>query len=227
METSEVSPVERELCETLSRIKVDKHVCVPDVFADISVDQMAALGNAEKRACWINVYNIGVQYLLRAHNGKLDDPAVFDTSFSFNGQSVSLNDIEHGILRGGRDSDFEYTPTAPVDVCQRLSLDLDPRLHFALNCGARSCPLIEIYRSATLDRQLARATTDYLTAEVTYMEDIDTVVLPELFDWFVADFGGSSGIVELLRTHGIIPDDRTPAFEYQDWDWTAVPRKFR
>lgn len=59
----------------------------------------------------------------------------------------SLDDIEHGILRcntpppGASDSPFDAS-----DERKPLSLTrLDPRLHFALNCGARSCPPIKVW----------------------------------------------------------------------------------
>ena len=46
-----------------------------------------------------------------------------------------------------------------------LAVELDPRIHFALNCGATSCPPIRVYSSANLDYQLDRAAASFLCSD--------------------------------------------------------------
>ena len=46
-----------------------------------------------------------------------------------------------------------------------LALDLDPRIHFGLNCGAKSCPPIRVYSPTNLDSQLNRAAASFLCAD--------------------------------------------------------------
>ena len=46
-----------------------------------------------------------------------------------------------------------------------LTIDLDPRIRFALNCGATSCPPIRVYASPNLNSQLDRATTSFLCTD--------------------------------------------------------------
>ena len=46
-----------------------------------------------------------------------------------------------------------------------LAVELDPRIHFALNCGATSCPPIRVYSSSNLDSQLDRAAASFLCAD--------------------------------------------------------------
>lgn len=45
---------------------------------------------------------------------------------------------------------------------------LDPRIHFALNCGARSCPPVAYYTVDQIDEQLQAAMTGHLKAETDY-----------------------------------------------------------
>ena len=46
-----------------------------------------------------------------------------------------------------------------------LALDLDPRIHFGLNCGAKSCPPIRVYSPKNLDSQLNRPAASFLCAD--------------------------------------------------------------
>ena len=50
---------------------------------------------------------------------------------------------------------------------ERISLvvELDPRIHFTLNCGATSCPPIRVYSAPNLDSQLNRAAASFLCAD--------------------------------------------------------------
>lgn len=51
------------------------------------------------------------------------------------------------------------------------------RIHFALNCGAKSCPPIAFYKPRQMDRQLEMATKPYLEGEAEYNEGENTVAL--------------------------------------------------
>ena len=69
-------------------------------------------------------------------------------SYNIGGLVYSLNDIENGLLRGNRVSAVPLT-SVPFpdqnDPRKNLMLNCDPRIHFALNCGAVSCPPIAVY----------------------------------------------------------------------------------
>ncbi len=73
----------------------------------------------------------------------------------------------------------------------------DPRIHFVLNCGARSCPQIAIYSSTNLEKALNMATTSYCNAEVDIVLENAEVRLSKLFLWYKNDFGRSE--TEVLR----------------------------
>lgn len=97
---------------------------------------------------------------------------------------------------------------------------MDPRIHFALDCGARSCPPLTAWDVATLDADLGRATAAHLAAETRRSADGRDVSVPRLLLWYRGDFGGGAGIRALLRRHGVIGAAETPRIRYAGYDWT-------
>jgi hypothetical protein len=211
---------------------------------DAYVSTLAALDDADLRrvrtdretalAFWLNCYNAGTQLLLDAHPERYESPLrvvrFFRTSaLTVRGTRLSLDRIENGLLRGGRSKyGLGYLPKLLVTSFERryrLST-CDPRIHFALNCGAASCPAIRAYEPDTADEQLDLATAAYLDATVTYDADRGVAHVPRVFLWFRGDFGGGAGIRRLLRDHGVVPTDATPSLRYRGWDWSKAAGKF-
>ena len=85
------------------------------------------------------------------------------------GQGYSLDAIEHGVLRLNARPPYRLRrPFAAGDPRRGAAPSrLDPRIHFALNCGARSCPPIRAYGAAELDPELERTTSGYMRAETS------------------------------------------------------------
>jgi hypothetical protein len=185
-------------------------------------------------AFWLNCYNAGTQFLLAERPDRYESPLRFVRFFrapavTVGGTALSLDRIENGLLRGGRSKyGLGYLPKLYVTAFERrYRLDgCDPRVHFALNCGAESCPAIRAYEPDRVDEQLDLATRRYLDATVSYDPGADTVRVPRVFLWFRGDFGGGSGIRDLLRSYGVIPDDATPTIRHDSWDWTRAAGKF-
>jgi len=205
---------------------------------------LAGLGDGDLRplrtdrrialAFWLNCYNAGTQLLLG------ERPALYDSSLRFvrffwapaitiADTSLSLNRIENGLLRGGRSQyGLGYLPKLLVTTFEhrhRLP-DCDPRIHFALNCGAESCPAIRAYEPDRIDEQLDLATRSYLDATVTYDPTENVVRVPRVFRWFRGDFGGSEGIRAFLREYDTIPDNAAPKLRHLAWDWSKADGKF-
>lgn len=70
----------------------------------------------------------------------------------------SLDDIEHGILRCNKKHPTSgLVAFGPGDARLPfvLPLPVDPRIHFALNCGAKSCPAIRAYDASSLLSELS------------------------------------------------------------------------
>jgi hypothetical protein len=185
-------------------------------------------------AFWLNCYNAGTQLLLEERPDLYESPLRFVRFFhapavTVGGTSLPLDRIENGLLRGGRSKyGLGYLPKINVTSFERRYRldDCDPRIHFALNCGAESCPAIRAYEPDRVDEQLDLATRSYLDATVEYDADAGTVLVPRVFLWFRGDFGGGAGIRELLRSYDAIPDDATPKIRHNSWDWTRAAGKF-
>lgn len=181
----------------------------------------------EKLAFWINVYNAGIQRELRR------DPGLYRRRFWFfshrgvtvAGRFLSFNAIEHGLLRRsmlGYSLGYLSNPF-PGRFERRFRVAArDPRVHFALNCGARSCPPVAAYRPEMVDAQLDLAARSYLEQETTYDQEAGVVTVPRLFLWFRGDFGGPGGMRDLLRRYGIIPPGANPRPRYGNYDWTLT-----
>ncbi len=194
----------------------------------INPDSLDAALNTdrERLTFWINLYNGFSQYYLQK------DPSLYlnDRSAFFEkeqipvaGYVVSLDMIEHEVLRKGatiwskgyvREPDTEFGEKFHVDV-------VDYRIHFALNCGAKSCPPIVVYRAPVVAKQLNLNTKYYLENQVVFNEEKGVVKVPRLMTWFSADFGGDAKEKRaILKKYGIIPEDVSPEVEYLPYDWT-------
>lgn len=135
------------------------------------------------KAAWINAYNaLTVRWVLSNYPvesiWRTDDPfrAVRHT---LDGGRVSLDQIEG-----------------------RLREMLDPRIHAALVCAARSCPPLrrEAYVAAQLDAQLDDNVRSWL-ADARFNQffpDRQTAVVSEIFKWYGGDFAGSGGVRQFL-----------------------------
>ncbi|QZA88379.1 DUF547 domain-containing protein [Salinarchaeum sp. IM2453] len=221
------SKPEKAVRTTLDRFRHGDSPAVGALLDDISFDAVVSMSEKKRFAFWINGYNLAVQHLLHETSKGPTDPGFFDQPITIAGQQLSLNDIEHGILRKRQKSKLKYEPFASVDLLSQLEVqELDPRIHFALNCGARSCPPVVVYNPSQLDPQLNAAVDRYLQAETKFDEQTETVTIPAVFDWFEGDFGGRPGVIQFLRSHGAIPKDFSPVIKYRGWDWESVPRNF-
>ncbi len=137
----------------------------------------------EQFAYWINHYNARTVELI-LENYPID--SIKDISFSFfsfgpwdeklitvDGIDLSLNDIEHRILR-------------PIWK--------DPRIHYAVNCASMGCPnlLPRPFTSETNEILLDEAAKGYINHPRGVRFEDETLVLSKIFDWYLVDFGGSS-----------------------------------
>jgi len=122
------------------------------------------------------------------------------------GKEMSLDDIEHGILR------------------RRFK---DPRVHFAVNCASKSCPPLrsEPYRGEILDRQLDEATRAFINDPRNNRLKGKTLYVSSIFKWFKEDFGEDIVGFFLKFAHGDLKKELESErgqieVEYLDYDWS-------
>ena len=199
-------------------------------IADLNAGNLAAgLDTRDKQlAFWINVYNGMVQYLLTREPALYDDRGdFFETPrFTVAGHTLSPNEMEHGIIRGGENRlGLGFLPQFFPNTFERTFRIRggDSRVHFALNCGASDCPPVEIYRPATFDDQIDARVRAYL-ADHSSIEERDgeqVLVTSPLFSWFRGDFRDHDGIDDFLVDYGVLTEDnKNMKRDYSDYDWT-------
>ena len=200
----------------------------------LSNTDLAALERASRGvrlAFWINAYNacmlqrVAVHYPIQKNAGFLgsirnaitDRPEnsvwqirdVFTESFCpVAGASRSLDEIEHEIIR-------------PLG---------EPRIHFVVNCAARSCPPLapEAYVADRLDEQLDRAVLGLISNPEHFRIDREgagVVTLNRVLDWYGDDFGGKEGLLRFLADY-VAPADAEllgsadVEVRFFEYDWT-------
>ncbi len=149
----------------------------------------------EQYAYWVNLYNaLTVQVVLDHYpvdsirdidispglfaDGPWDKPLI-----AVLGEELSLNDIEHRILR-------------PIWN--------DPRIHYAVNCAAIGCPNLQAsaFTGATLDSQLDQAAREYVNSPRGVRSGSNGLVVSSIYAWFQEDFGGDvDGIIAHLKRY--------------------------
>ena len=188
----------------------------------------------DKRAFWINLYNAFSQILLEKDTSAIRNWGARLKYYSSRkiciaGNKLSLNDIEHGMLRHSKVwwSMGYLSKWFPNRFEKSLRVPLDKRIHFTLNCGAKSCPAIAFYDPEHLDQQMDLATKVYLKQDVLYDPGKNTVQITELVKWYIKDFGGKKGVVSFLKKYQLIPDDAKPVILYHPYDWSVLLRYYR
>ena len=167
---------------TLAR---DRHALevVATELGQVSEADLDAWSREHRLAYWINAYNIftlkaivdnypirGSWFSLSPRNSIKQIDGVWDRlTWKAGGREVTLDQIEHEILRPGFD---------------------EPRIHFAVNCASSSCPPIrsEPYRVDLLDRQLMLAARDFLASDLGMQVSGSTLRVSRIFDWYGDDF---------------------------------------
>lgn len=137
------------------------------------------LSRAEQKAYWINFYNaLTIKVVLEEYPvdsikkvGSFFNLGPWDNALvKVNQRELSLNDIEHGILR-------------PIFQ--------DPRIHYAVNCASYSCPnlLDTAFTAANTESLLETAAKDYINHPRGVSLQGQTLRLSSIFDWYAEDFG--------------------------------------
>eukprot|EP01111_Echinosteliopsis_oligospora_P011057 TRINITY_DN3549_c0_g1_i1.p1 TRINITY_DN3549_c0_g1~~TRINITY_DN3549_c0_g1_i1.p1 ORF type:complete len:367 (-),score=58.20 TRINITY_DN3549_c0_g1_i1:151-1251(-) len=181
---------------------------------DLRHVDLGSLTEDESKAFFINLYNALV---IHGHivNGVPGGP-IFRSMFFRNcrynigGEEFSLNDMEHGVLRGNRKHPSGYSKQFH-NKDQRMRYVVpyfDARIHFALVCGAKSCPALRIYDAENLERGLALASQHFCEHNVEIDRDAKKIVLSMIFRWYHVDFGDTDDEMLYWILPHLSPDKR-------------------
>jgi hypothetical protein len=121
------------------------------------------------------------------HNWKLD------------GKSVSLNEIEHEILR-------------------KMN---DPRIHIGINCASFSCPplLNEAFTAEKVQQQLEKLAIQFVNDPKRNKITKDRVEVSKIFRWFKGDFTKNGDLIDFLNKYSNIAIDEDARVRYMDYNW--------
>jgi len=162
---------------------------------------------------WINAYNaLTLQLVLKYYPinsikdiGSTIQIPYFNTPwdielFNYKGKQLSLNNIEHNIIR----EDFE-----------------EPRIHFALVCAAVSCPSLrnEAYDPTRLNEQLSDQSTLFLADKSKNMVGEKKLILSKLFNWYGGDFRKNGSIVDFISPYAEVAIDAKAKISFMDYNW--------
>ncbi len=194
-----------------------------DLLRDL--EPAALAGQATRVAFWLNIYNarLRAELAARPRSGSLlRHRRLFRTaSWRVGAHDFTLDQIEHGVLRGNARPPYALRRLLRAGDPRLAAAPpaVDPRIHFALNCGARSCPLVRAYSADGLDAALEAAAGDYLRGE----SDVagDRVALPGLCKLYRADFGGDGGLRDLAARHLDVPVP-PGRLRFTRFDWTLA-----
>ena len=106
---------------------------------------------------------------------------------SIEGEKISLNDIEHRILR-------------PIWK--------DPRIHYAVNCASVGCPNLQqqAFSPDNLQELLDQAAHDYINHPRGVSVEGNRLIVSSIYVWFEPDFGGNgAGVISHLKQYASIP----------------------
>jgi hypothetical protein len=180
------------------------------------------LSRNEQYAYYINAYNAWTIKLILSDYPGVESIKDFGTILKtpwqkkwvrINGEVISLDDVEHRILR------------------PRFK---DPRVHFAINCAAASCPPLrpEPYRGQTLDQQLNDSTRSFVNDGNSYRLDGNTLYVSRIFKWFSEDFSDGALGFYLKYAEGNLKEKLTSQkdslkVKYLNYDWSLNDAKKR
>ncbi len=205
-----------------------------DLGALARVDPLALGGDDARIAFWISAYNALLLEELKRNprtGSVLRHRRMFrSVSCRVGEREYSLDVIEHGILRRNARPPYAARRVLRNDDPRRQAMPsrLDPRVHFALNCGAVSCPPIRRYSAAGLDAELEATTSAYMRAETAIDRDAERITLPYLMRLYSPDFGDRGAALEFAARH-LDADDGAWVREggpkrvrYGKFDWTLA-----
>lgn len=161
----------------------------------IGID-MAKMDEQTRLAFGLNLYNLMISYAfvkMGVPTSSMGRNAFFSkVKFNVGGLLLSFNDLENGVLRANTRHPYAMSvPFAKDDPRLVYTLSkLDPRIHFGLNCGAKSCPPVKYFRANTIDEELQIVSVSFCEKDETCFVDEDKheLHLSMLLKWFKDDF---------------------------------------
>lgn len=160
----------------------------------------------KQMAYWINLYNaftiqkIVARYpvasIMDLEGGNIFDKATIDIG----GKNYTLNQIEKEML---------------------LRQFREPRVHFAVNCAAASCPplLSGAWTEANIQKNYEKMTKAFINNPSYNKVSTNFMEISKIFEWYADDFGGSNNLINYFNKYANIKIKSSAKVRYLEYDW--------
>ena len=174
------------------------------------------LNKTEQLAYWMNLYNAltvdvvmrhpGISSIRDMGEGAPGQGPWGDNVVEIAGRALSLDDIEHRILR---------------------PIFRDHRIHYGVNCASFSCPnlMTTAFTADNVERLLDQAEADYVNhSRAVAFDDDGELTLSSIYDWYRGDFAPTEReLLVYLSQHHRTDSERLAAYAgtvRYDYDWS-------
>jgi hypothetical protein len=181
---------------------------IEKLYREIGMTDLSASNDMEKKAFYINAYNLVVVYYVSKYyplKSPLDQSGFFDkVKHLIAGENITLNTLEiKNLLQGFKDA----------------------RIHFALACAAKSCPPLasSAYTPDKLDVQLKERTVSALNNKewMRVFPSQKRVELSKIFEWYKADFTSNGrSVLDWINQFRKEPIPSTYSIGYYEYNWS-------
>jgi glutaredoxin len=217
-----------------------------EAVCELQAVDYESMSHRLKLAFSINLYNMMIKYAFAkvgvassaaARHAFFSNVAIQLGSSRGTGSYVlTFNELENGIIRGNRKAPYALRRPFSNDD-GRLSLilpQMDNRIHFALNCGATSCPPVKNFTAEGVSEELRVVARAFCEDDNNVKIDGNTrtLYLSKIFHWYSDDFGGSpvqaaeavcgfiKGSIKAEKLRQLI-DSGKMRIEFNKYDWTT------
>jgi hypothetical protein len=201
-----------------SRVSAADRTVLDHYIRQLAQTAVSRLNRSEQKAFWINFYNaLTVKVILEYYPVKsirdIDiSPGLFSDGpwgkklVSVEGEEISLDDIEHRILR-------------PIWK--------DPLVHYGVNCASIGCPNLQAkaFTAENTAELLDKGARAFVNSPRGVQIEKGNLTVSSIYVWFASDFGGTdAGVIDHLKKYAQ-PDLRTQLenidrISDNQYDWT-------
>ena len=161
----------------------------------------------KEMAYWINLYNaFTIKTILDAYPVKsimdIDGGKVWDKrTTTVGGKAYTLNDIEKK---------------------QLLKRFREPRVHFAVNCAAASCPplLNKAWTEDNIQRCYSKQAKAFINNATHNTLGASKVELSQIFNWYADDFGGKDKVVAYIKKYAETEVKSSAKVSFKTYNWS-------
>lgn len=187
------------------KLKSKEMATLDQVTAAIAAEK-ATGSQADKMAYYLNAYNAWMLKIAsdRYPTGSIlaGDDKIFERKLiKVGGKTMSLNDLEHGIIR----KQFG-----------------DARIHFAVNCASESCPPLSktAFTGQNVNSELHKLTMAFINSKYGVSQKGSALHVSKLFEWYAKDFKKDSKdgtVLGYIKQYKQVSG--SPALQYAEYSW--------